>query len=372
MIRCNFILWLTIATVSGSAGCQSPLHNAEVRNVDPALPMTMECAELVTYLNRQNQGLQGWRCTSTTLHVRLPNGITQRLNGNIACQAPHCFRLKASNLIATADIGSNASRCWFYSHPGDPALITWKHEDTPLLAQIPSGIPYIDPNWLMLVLGVKPLDAEEYAISKAPGGLSELWLTSIEDNPGGRPMRRVIKVDTVRGVIREHALYDSEANPLVRAQLSQHKSCGGSLLPGHVQLLFPQMDSEMVLKFNGVETNPSFQDELWRLPDNNMHVVDLGEVIRRKIATDQRSTAQTPQLRLQPPDFGQSGRSAFVPPTETRLDGSPVSKPAIDEPDWDHPISASRTVGNTRSQETFNGSSQPRPRRSVWSWFRPK
>jgi len=234
------------------------------------LPMTLSRNELVDYLNRQTQGLESWRCMSTRMEVRLPNAPSIRMKGNIACQAPRHFRLTDDNVIARVDLGSNDNISWFYSRPGEAAFMTWKHEDSAPTQQVPSGVPCIDPNWLMLVLGVKPLDANNYEVSKGLSGGRELWLSAIEDSPSGRPLRRVIKVDTIRGVTHEHAVYDSEANLLVRARLSRHQSCNCYLIPSLVRLQFPQMESEITLTFEDIETNPHLPEELWRLPENSM------------------------------------------------------------------------------------------------------
>ncbi|MEQ9406726.1 MAG: hypothetical protein RIK87_03330 [Fuerstiella sp.] len=342
--RTNFILIIT-GLLCAVPGCQLPWRTAETKYVDPALPMTLNRHELVDYLNSQHQGLKAWRCTSTVMWVRLPNGLRQRLEGVIACQAPRYFRLTAENLIADADLGSNDTRCWMYVRPGDPAVLSWRHEDTALLQQMPTGMPYIDPNWLMYVLGVKPLNPDDYEVSRAPGGARELWLTAIEDSPAGRPLRRVIKVDTIRGVVREHAVYDSEAHPLVRAQLKNHRPCNGHMIPTGVTLEFPQMDSEIALTFKNIETNPHLPSELWALPDRNMQVVDLGNVIRSRMQSGAGSdrdygdrSFQAPRARLTPPDFGRPVRSASGPPPGV-FDGSPAAPSTPEEPDWDHPVS---------------------------------
>ena len=366
---------LALICLLSGIGCQLPWQKEEARYVDPALPMSLNSHELVDYLNGQNQGLEGWRCTSTRMHVRLPNGMGQRLKGAIACQAPRYFRLTASNVIANADLGSNDRRCWVYVKPGESAVMTWRHEDTPLLQQIPTGVPYIDPNWLMLVLGVTPLDPAEYEIRSGPVARPELWLTAIEQSPSGRPLRRVIKVDTIRGVIREHALYDSEANPLVRAQLSQHQSYNGKLIPRSVKLSFPQMDSEISLSFDGIETNPHLPESLWRLPDQNLKVVDLGEVIRARLLAQQGSsyprasqTYSPPRVRLQEPQFGQNKQSAFaVPDAGSAMQGSDAVE-TPEEPDWDAPISQTRPLQPvSHVKETLE---VPPVRRGFFSWFR--
>jgi len=365
-----------LLTVLSSVGCTLPWHKEVARsNAPPALSMNISSAELVEHLNSKTQGLEGWRCTSTRMHVRLPNGMGQRLKGAIACQAPNYFRLTASNVIATADLGSNNHRCWVYVKPGESAIMTWKHEDTALLQQIPSGVPYIDPNWLMLVLGVTPLNPSDYEIS-SPAGSNELWLAAIEEGPSGGPLRRVIKVDVMTGDIREHAVYDSERNPLVRAQLSGYRWYNQKRIPQSVKLLFPQMDSEMTLTFDGIETNPHLPDELWRMPDHNLQVVDLGEVIRHKMLAEQGQLARgqnqfgaAPTAHLQAPVFDDTTRSAFAPPAETTLiDGSFGEQQGLEEPDWDTPISYTRTSEPVR-QVQENPSPPPR-RRTMFDYFR--
>jgi hypothetical protein len=373
MIDYFFRILPAVVVLTISSGCQLPWHKEETRYVDPALPMTLNTTELVDYLNRQNQGLESWRCTTTRMEVRLPNVLPVRLKGNIACQAPRHFRLTADNVIARADLGSNDKRCWFYSRPGESAVMTWKHEDSAMIQQVPSGVPYIDPNWLMLVLGVKPLDVGDYDVSKGLSGGRELWLSAIEDSPSGRPLRRVIKVDTIRGVIREHSVYDSEANPLVRAHLSRHQSWNGHLIPKLVKLQFPQMDSEITLTFEDIETNPHLPEGLWRLPDNNVQVVDVGNVIRQRFSAPhgQHKMASppthSPRVHLEPPVFRHNEKTALSP-TEPTFDGAAAAPTEIEAPDWDTPISFSKPATSGDRLRTQNAATRPSKPKSKWNW----
>ncbi|MEZ6122145.1 MAG: hypothetical protein R3C49_03085 [Planctomycetaceae bacterium] len=362
------VLVLVVFQIAFS-GCQNPSRQHQVHRSDPALPMTLSRDELVELLNRQNTGLDGWKCMSTRLTAKMPGLPTQHLNGYIACQTPQYFRLTADNLIAKADLGSNVSRCWVYVKPGENAVMTWKHEDTALVQQMTTGIPYIDPNWLMLVLGIRPLDANDYELSRSADGKPELWLTAVEQSPTGRPLRRVIKVDTYGGVVREHAIYDSEGRPLVQALLSKHKSHDGHLIPTIVRLTFPQMDTELALSFTGIETNPNLPDSLWHLPETNVTVVDLGEMARHQMMLAQHGSQETsagnafssrPRARLQPPVFRNPVRSAFAGESDrSAMDGTPlkltngVEEPdwategdaEVAEPNWETPISLPRDVG---------------------------
>ena len=395
-------MWLRRLVVAfpiivASIGCQMPGKKQEVRHVDPALPMSMNRVELVDYLNKQNHTLNGWQCASTRMQVKLPNGMVGRLKGAIACQAPQYFRLTASNSVARADLGSNASRCWFYSKPGEGSLITWRHEDTALVQQVPMGIPYIDPNWLMLVMGISPLNADDYELSHGPDGSRELWLTAIEPGPNGRSLRRVIKIDTMRGVIHEHSVYDSEANPVVKAILSDHKSHNGNLIPQVVKLQFPQLDSEMRLTFGDIDTNPNLPDALWRVPDHNVKVVDLGEFIRNQMMPHQPPTqvAQNnarfvpPRAALRAPAFADHGvQTAAAEPASSTVDsaffaqqfGEPAADTATPDkaasksaasgmtaPEWDSPASVSPSKARNVSYEGVDA--KPQPKRGLGSFW---
>lgn len=293
----------------GLTGCRSwlPLNN-QVRRIEPAMSMSIDRDTLVQQINQHSAGLNGWRSVSTKLTVRMPRMLPQRLTGSIACKSPNYFRLVANNVIAKADLGSNASKCWAYVQPGEAAVLTWNHEDTDLIQQLPLGVPYIDPNWLMLVLGITPLDASDYQLGPGPNGRSELWLTAMEQSPQGRMMKRVIKVDAVEGVVREHALYDDSNNAVVRAVLSSHRPHAGYLVPEQVRLIFPPMKTELTLSFNDVETNPALPDQLWHMPKNNVQVVDLGMLARQRlIAEGHRFPPPSESVAQQRNDFQQSG-----------------------------------------------------------------
>lgn len=368
MTSTRIILLLSIAMT----GCQWGNHRRETKFVEPALSTSIGRNELVEYLNSQNKGLESWRCMNTQVHVSMPGlPLPQKLSGTLACAAPSQFRLVSDNLVAHADFGSNSDICWAYIKPGDSVVMTWKHEDSHLLQHLPGGLPRLEPEWLMTVLGVQPLDAERYELQNAPSGSRELWLVSVEDAPDGTSLRRVIKVDTVLGVAREHALYDSDGQALLRAQLSNHKSCGGHRLPHTVRVSFPQCETELTLHFNGIETDCRIADSLWHPPHGrNIEVVDLGDVVRTRMQMDPQfqRLQKTHPLALAPQKSvlvpGETATDGMAGSQETRdrrifVDQVASSKrekgdrffgdePAYDIPDWDESRGA-------RSDETpFN------------------
>lgn len=360
------LLFFLLVITTVSSGCQSIWKKEEPYRA-PVLSMSLSGEELVHHLNSQRRGLDGWRSGSTVMWVKLPKTPPVRLEGVIACRAPQYFRLIADTLIAEADLGSNASRCWMYVRPGDPSILTWRHEETKLLYHLPTGLPYIDPNWLMMILGIKPLDSNDYEVARGPDGSQELWLWAVEDCPDGRPMRRVIKVDTVHGVVREHGVYDSEGRTIMQAKISRHRSFDGHQIPTHVKLSFPQVDAEMSLTFRGIETNPHLPDDLWKIPDKNMQVRDIGRFAREYVqrhggASGSRPPSQSPRVRLEQPQFDPPTRSAFRSEDESVF---PIRSESIEEPVWDQP--ASRTRQASHSVPDFEPDEEPE---SVPFWKR--
>ncbi len=355
MISNRHILLLTITLTA--TGCQWRSLQNEPRIVDPVLPMAMSRNELVEHLNRQHEGLQSWQCKDTRVLASMPGlPFEQRLSGTLFCSAPSQFRLMAGSLMVSADFGSNDEIGWAYLKPGESSVLTWRHEDSHLLQYIPGGLR-LEPSWLMTILGVQPLNPESYELQNAPAGSRELWLVAVEDAPDGTSLRRVIKVDTVRGVAREHALYDSEGNPLLRAQLSHHKSCSGHLIPHLVKLSFPQTETVLTLEFKGIETDCRIADTVWNPPQGRfIEHVDLGELIRSRMPHDpaiQLISGKKPQAAQTTPNFNRhepplsiTMRQNESAPREGALDDLPGGNGTHDDrffgnapgesvPDWD-------------------------------------
>ena len=308
--RIIFLLILQTTTV----GCLTSGRDPGVHPVDPVLPNTLSCEELVDYLNSQSKGLHGWRCMETQVHVSMPGlPMPQKLSGALSCSAPSSFRLTADNFVAMADVGSNDELCWSYFKPGEPVVMTWHHEDSHLLEYIPGNFPRLDPAWLMVILGIQPLDAKNFRFQKPPAGSRELWLVSIEESADGQPLRRVIKVDTVRGFAREHSLVDHNGDHLLRVQLRNHRACGGHVIPHTIKISFPPQETELTLNFKGIEPNCRIADGLWTPPGGDRIVhVDLGDYVR-----SQRGDIPP---RPQRPE---GGTIAEVTPDGTMLDGTP-------------------------------------------------
>ena len=73
-------------------GCLTSGKATVVHHVDPVLSNTLSCEELVDYLNSQNEGLHGWRCMETQVHVSMPGlPLPQSLSRRTVLQRPQQF-----------------------------------------------------------------------------------------------------------------------------------------------------------------------------------------------------------------------------------------------------------------------------------------
>jgi len=331
-------------------GCQA-LDRSPRQSITagPPLPETVSVAELVDHLNGQSGNLTSWQCTNMRMTAKMPRQLPVRFKGHIACESPNRFHLSASNVVSHADLGSNDERCWVLMKPFEKGTMSWRHEDAHLIQAIPSGIPYIDPNWLMLVLGVKELNADDYTLRRSPQpGSRELWLTSTENTPGSGISRYVIKVDMDHRVVREHVAYDTNLRPVIRASLSQHQRFDDHLLPGKVTLEFPDSGARLDLVFSQIKTNPVIDNSHWIVPsDPYGEDVDLGQWIAARMGPN--GSSQFAQAE------SKSGTwTDTVPEEPVWSDREPV-----EEPDWDTSISQSRVV--EAGYEQTEGSN-----RSLW------
>jgi hypothetical protein len=184
-------LWLILALLTGLSG----LSGCSLRNwlFPPPFSDRAPCAispsitkdQLVTHLNRNIQGsatssgIASWRSTNAKITATgMPPGIS--VPASIAVEAPRNFRLRVSEPLTRAealDMGSNHDEFWFWAKDAQPQqVLTISHSDLPA-AQRELRVPF-DPDWLMEVLGVIPIDASKVTMTRGRADAPTLELIS--------------------------------------------------------------------------------------------------------------------------------------------------------------------------------------------------
>ena len=185
------------------------------------LPPDSTIHQVVQHLNTNIAPLRSWRSTDVKI---VPHGqgaiIGMRLSARIAVEQPRNFRLMVTALSnPEADLGSNDERSWFWMRRGPPNIITVRHTDIGRVRSLP-----FDPQWLTEVLGVVSYNENELKMDPPKEERGPIRLIADHQMSDGRRVRHTIVVDSGRGHIDAHELYDSSNQLIARADLSDYRA----------------------------------------------------------------------------------------------------------------------------------------------------
>ncbi len=352
------------------------------------LPPNLTKSELVQHLNDNIDRLGAWRSSAVEVHAR---GMPAKLSAVIAVERARNFRLRAKSLIADeADLGSNNERFWFWMRRNPQKYVfTADHNQLHTVQQM-MRIPF-QPNWLMEVLGVVRIDESQFVMQPETSNEGIVSLVSDRVSPAGHRVRRVIRVDTCRGHVVAHELYDDRNRLIARAKLNDYQRdvSNGVLLPHRIHLDWPQTATTMTLTIGTIEVNPTFMPEqMWQPPKiRGYPVFDLGLALNSPLNSgqtglnfsangegDARTTVRPMAGDVSPPSV-ENRVAAGVPTRDTETSGwhahggaewpldsaavvatdADTTPPFDDEPDrddelagppWDEALTPDRTTSN--------------------------
>lgn len=260
---------------------------------EPALDAEMSKQQLVEHVNRNilgtesTPGLSAWKTSDAKVQV---TGIPFPLPASVAVEAPLNIRIVVHHPISGAqevDLGSNRERFWLWTKE-QSEVITSRHEDIELALQQFEMPIQIQPEWLMEVFGVIPLDEAEFTLQHPNSKEPVIDLVAIRQSPTGGQVERVIRINTFSGQIQEHQIRNTNGEVIASATLDQYvKMPNGTHLPTTVKIRWPVAQTEMKITLGHPEVNPpSFAtaSALWNMPDvPGAKVVDIGEMSRKAV-----------------------------------------------------------------------------------------
>ncbi|MEX2288190.1 MAG: hypothetical protein WD648_13935 [Planctomycetaceae bacterium] len=337
-----------LATLTGCAFNGNFLSLLSDRQQPCVLSPNSNLHEIVEHLNTNITPLRSWRSTDVKI---VPHGqgaiIGLRLSARIAVEQPRNFRLMVSALgNPEADLGSNPERSWFWMRRGPPNVFTVRHDQIGNVRALP-----FDPQWVTEVLGVVSLDEAELKMDPPDEERGPLRLVADRQLPDGRRVRRVTLVDSCRGTITAHELYDASNKLVARADLKDYRAetAHGIAMPHEIKLDWPQFGFGLTMTLGEIEINPTdIAAKTWAMPTPPGYpALDLAQVA----AGPQRGAPQgTRPPRIgndQPPPFRDNfagantgaagepirqaaGETGWVPPT-VRDDGRLPRPPALQQ-----------------------------------------
>jgi hypothetical protein len=307
-IRLFGVILASIALIVCQSGCRW-IHGGAGSfslfrpEAEPIFEHNASKVEIIDRLNANTSRIRSWRSEDLVIKVKSPaSPIPISLGASIAVEAPRNFRLRAHSTLANADMGSNNQRLWFWVQPGPiDNVVTARHEDVPMIQRF-EQLPF-DPEWLMEVLGVVPLERSQVQLH-SPADPRSHFSSLVFDRsaPDGRRYRRIVTIDNRSGTIVEHRLVDL-SNPsaiLALATLKDHRVIDGTILPHRVVLEWPMTKTRFEMVLKDVQVNVAIDENQWKVPQmDKFPTIDLGERIAAHHGLDRRPIVEQPE----PPPF---------------------------------------------------------------------
>jgi hypothetical protein len=278
------MLCIAVTALLSAAACKSMSFMPKGNGGATAFASTSK-EQVVSIVNRNvtgvdgGPGLKSWRCMQAKFQMA-PMPVAA--DGTVIVEAPQSFRLRVSHPIGGGDeldVGSNPRQFWIWQKDMD-SLLTARHEDMSLALQH-FRIPF-QPDWIMEVMGVVPIDAANYQLQ--PAGSRNVELVATTKSPTGEPCKKVIRVDMRNRLVTAHELWSADGKAIATAEFSDHQPDPGtkSMLPRKIRINWPEADLDLRITLRHVEVNPPYLPEMvWQVPQKNgCRLVDMGDYAR--------------------------------------------------------------------------------------------
>ncbi|MGL4464111.1 MAG: hypothetical protein ACRDD1_08985 [Planctomycetia bacterium] len=227
-------------------GCTSlRMHQQPQAAVAPPKVAEGDAVErFVTSWNANAAKIQSVKCDHVDVEGDSEGQIVT-LNAKLAFQQPADFRLLGRFAgKSEIDLGSNSEEIWFWiARAKPPAVYFCKREDLP---RVKLAIPF-QPDWIVEVLGVAPIDAADYTPDQANDKL--LSLKTVQTSPGGRKVVKRLVVDRATNRIRYFELFDENRTKLAIAQVEEYyeDAATRTFMPRRIKIRWEETKTELTL-----------------------------------------------------------------------------------------------------------------------------
>ena len=309
-----------------SSGCFSMTlwrrRQPQLAKADPPLPSNASADEILARINQNAysefspDGLKSYRCDDVSVRMQ---GVPAPMRASMVVEAPRNLRLRVANPLSggeAVDIGSNEEQFWMWAKDSKPAnVLVCSHDQIAVATQVTSLPLPFRPDWLMEVLGVSPISGSKYEVRRAKPNSPIAELVSVQRTPDQHPVRRIVKVNTMYGVVLEHRVESLEGKMIARATMSRHWRDPGTrlILPRQIAIDWPAADQTLALtlELNTVDFNPPDESTaMWQVPSMPGYPeFDLGEYAMKQLGHTGTSLAS--KSKHTPPSGSRKGQATL-------------------------------------------------------------
>jgi hypothetical protein len=246
-------------------------------NAPCAFPPEASAAEVIAHLNANTARIGAWRSDHVKISGRGDAQTPVTVSARLAIESPRSFRLTAESPLGEpeVDLGSNQSEFWFWSRRSEQKYMFVAYHDQESIDKRNFPIPF-QPDWIMEVFGVMPIDAENVTAQPGPYGSRTVLLIADRLSPQGRPVRKITKVDACHGIVLEHALYDEQGQLIASARMSHpvRDLRTQAVLPSQIDLDWPNAKMGLTMWIQHPEVNPRhIPEKVWQRPEKEGYEV---------------------------------------------------------------------------------------------------
>lgn len=244
-----------------------------LRRDQPTRPLTNAAApsavSLVEYLNANARQVQAIQCNRVAMDCKQDRQAVG-LDGQLVCQKPRNFRLKAKVVGQPAvDIGSNENEFWYWISKADPPYVF--HCGYPELSKGNVRMPFpFQPDMVVAALGMQEYDPnKQYEVNVTPRTYELIEQTT---SPQGQPVKKITVFDRVqangtRPQVIAHVLKDAQGREICSATVYEVQQLrpSGAIVPHKVKLVYPAEKMEMTLRMYDTQVTTIDQQRSDRL-----------------------------------------------------------------------------------------------------------
>lgn len=249
-------------------------------NAPCVFPPEATAADVIAHVNANSARIAAWRSDHVKILGRGEAHTPVAISARLAIESPRSFRLTAESPLGEpeVDLGSNQNEFWFWSRRSEQKYIFVAYHDQESIDKRNFPIPF-QPDWIMEVFGVMPIDAENVTAqpgAAGPYGSRTVLLIADRLSPQGRPVRKITTVDRCHGIVLEHALHDEQGQLIASARLSHpvRDLRTQAVLPTQIDLDWPKAKVGLTMWIQHPEINPRhIPEKVWVRPEKNGYEV---------------------------------------------------------------------------------------------------
>ncbi len=285
-------------------GCNHTPIVRDTTKTPPPIDKVPDPGSLVNYLNQNAAKVQNVRA-KIDMDCKAGNQSIA-LYGNMACQKPRDFRMKASVIGGTpvADLGSNGNEFWYWISKADPPHVYFCSYRDLSSGKVRVPFPF-QPDMVVTALGIAEYDPKASYQVKTSAKTVELIQDGV--SPTGQPVKKVVVFNRFLSApgepqVKAYVLRDARGNLVCQAHILkvQVDPTTRAVLPTKVMLEWPGEKMTMKMDLSSVGVNALSKEQTARLFDRGDLKYSCFDLARGVVTTPsgfQRAGAVMPATR---------------------------------------------------------------------------